>query len=171
MKDVLLAFKCNFSLRDKSEGEREKKSRYGSFIFSYKPTEWSLAPLTHSRSIRDKALSSLLCPRKKYSMGTKLKVFDFQRKSHLMIIIWTEWPFLHSWVLWLVMQFVSRLGEQRVKRNEIWRWNRARSSLMVKTRNAGRLGCADIEREEGECAIMGKHDTLITQSIRAISFP
>lgn len=78
----------------------------------------------------------------------KLKVFDFQRKSHLIIIIWTDQPFLHSWALWLVIHFVSQLGEQRVKPDEIW--NSARSLLMVKMRHGGRLGCVDIEIEEGE---------------------
>lgn len=104
-------------------------------------------------------------------MGVSFKVFNFQRRSHLMIIICTDQPFLHSWALWLVMPFVSRLGEQRVKTDEIWRRNSVRSSLMAKMRNGGKLGCADIEIEEGELAFMGKYDTLITQSIRAISFP
>lgn len=82
-------------------------------------------------------------------MDVKLKVFNFQR-SHLMINIWSDQPFLHSWALWLVMPFVSRLGEQRVKRDGIWRRNSARSSLMANMRNGGKLGYADIEIEEGE---------------------
>jgi len=48
------------------------------------------------------------------------------------------------------MPLVSRLGEQRVKSDEIWRRNSARSSLMAKMRNWGKLGYADIEIEEGE---------------------
>jgi len=34
-------------------------------------------------------------------MGVKFKVFNFQRRSHLMTIIWTDRPFLHSWAPWL----------------------------------------------------------------------